>query len=553
MNAKNKTRRDFVKTGAAAGVGARAFAGLLPEPANAQEMIWDREFDVVVVGAGAGGMAAAIAARDEGASVILVEQNFDIGGRAILSGAAVYLGGGTSLQKAAGIEDSPQQVFYDWCLQDQPRNRYNDRELAWTYVEKSIETFDFLTENGVDWESLEGRSPDRNDSVPRRPTPRQWPIESEVIVPAQKGSGLMRPLAKSAREKGVVILLQHKMTSFVREQPTSGRVIGITAVEVDEWFKLQDRTTNIRARKGVIFATGTHAGNVEFRRIFDPRLTEEYQAHGDGWTELNADGPIAALAIGASLWGTAIQTNEADAQLSKGRLATRSNYHALAFPPTAPNFFREKATGLSVRNWQNVILVKETGLRFYNETAGVRDYEYFAAAMAWTGDLKKLNGGGPIWAIFDADGAERERWNVTPPDVDPDGYFYTANTLEELAAKIDNKYQWRPMPGTALRETVERYNSFVDSGVDDDFKKPTPRYKIQRPPFYAAWATPCVHESYAGVRINTKAQVMDMNGEVIPGLYAAGEAAGGYGQHGLGRCFVYGRIAGIDAARSSAA
>jgi succinate dehydrogenase/fumarate reductase flavoprotein subunit len=279
-------------------------------------------------------------------------------------------------------------------------------------------------------------------------------------------------------------------------------------------------------------------------------LTEEYQAHGDGWVQLNADGPIAALAIGASLWGTAIQTNEADAQLSKGRLATRSNYHGLAFPPTAPNFFREKATGLGVRNWQNVILVKENGLRFYNETAGVRDYEYFAAAMAWTGDMKKLNGGGPVWAIFDADGAEREGWNVKPPDVDPDGYFYTADTLEELAAKIDNKYQWRPMPGAALRKTVERYNSFVDSGVDEDFKKPTPRYKIQKPPFHAAWATPCVHESYAGVRINTKAQVMDMNGEVIPGLYAAGEAAGGYGQHGLGRCFVYGRIAGIDAARN---
>jgi succinate dehydrogenase/fumarate reductase flavoprotein subunit len=86
-------------------------------------------------------MAAAIAARDEGASVILVEQNFDIGGRAILSGAAVYLGGGTKLQKAAGIEDSPQQVFYDWCLRTN-RNRYSD-ELAWTYVEKSIETFDF--------------------------------------------------------------------------------------------------------------------------------------------------------------------------------------------------------------------------------------------------------------------------------------------------------------------------------------------------------------------------------------------------------------------------
>jgi succinate dehydrogenase/fumarate reductase flavoprotein subunit len=97
---------------------------------------------------------------------------------------------------------------------------------------------------------------------------------------------------------------------------------------------------------------------------------------------------------------------------------------------------------------------------------------------------------------------------------------------------------------------VERYNSFVDEGVDRDFGKPTPLYKIQRPPFYAAWATPCVHDSYAGVRISTKGQVMDMKGQVIPGLYAAGEATGGYGQHGLGRAFCFGRLAGIDAARN---
>ena len=170
--------------------------------------------------------------------------------------------------------------------------------------------------------------------------------------------------------------------------------------------------------------------------------------------------------------------------------------------------------------------------------------------MQWTGDPNKLNGGGPIWAVFDADGAEREGWTVEPPYVDPDGYFYSADTIEELAASIDNKYQWRPLPPDALRSTVERYNSFVDSGAGDvDFGKPRPLYKIQRPPFYAAWATPCVHDTYAGVRINTSAQVLDTKGEVIPGLYAAGESAGGFGQHGLGRSFVFGRLAGIHAAQ----
>ena len=546
-----QSRREFVKNSAVVGTAAAVGVGESPfsiRTDQSQAIEWDRRADVVVIGAGAGGFAAAIAARDQGASVMLVEQNFDIGGRAILSGGACYLGGGTWLQKEAGIEDSPEAVFYDWTLQDHPMNRYNDREIVRTYVDNCIATFDFLTENGVDWLPL-GRA-SRLDSVPRRPSPRQWPIASEVIVPTQRGSGLMRPLERSARAKGVEILLSHRMTSFVREGPTSGRVLGVTAMEVDEWYEPTGRTVAIEARNGVIFATGGHSSNVNFRRMFDPRLTEEYQVHGDGWTPQNADGELAAMAIGASLWGTANQTNESDGQLSKGRLATRSNYHGLAFTPDAPNFFREKATGLRVRDWQNLILVKETGLRFYDETAGIRDYQYFYAAMQWTGDPDKLNGGGPIWAIFDADGVEREGWEVKPPYVDPDGYFFRADTLEQLAASIKSKYQWRPMPGGVLRETVERYNSFVDSGVDEDFQKPRPLYKIQRPPFYAAWDTPCVHDTYAGIRMNTRAQVLDTEGEVIAGLYVAGESSGGFGQHGLGRAFVYGRIAGMDAAKN---
>ena len=105
------------------------------------------------------------------------------------------------------------------------------------------------------------------------------------------------------------------------------------------------------------------------------------------------------------------------------------------------------------------------------------------------------------------------------------------------------------MKGATLQATVERYNSFVDSGEDSDFGKPSPKYKIQTPPFYAAWATPVIHDTRAGLRINAKCQVMDMNGQVIPGLYCAGESAGGFNQHGMGRCATQGYIAGINAAR----
>ena len=168
---------------------------------------------------------------------------------------------------------------------------------------------------------------------------------------------------------------------------------------------------------------------------------------------------------------------------------------------------------------------------------------FLNAALAGTGDGS--NGGGPIWAIFDADAVTREGWTVTPPYVDiAAGYFFSAGSIAELASKIVNKYQRKPMPASALQDTVTRYNSFVDAGKDADFGKPTPKFKIQTPPFYAAWATPVVHDTRSGLRINAKCQVVDLNGNVIPGLYCGGESAGGFSLHGLARCTVQGRIAG---------
>ena len=78
------------------------------------------------------------------------------------------------------------------------------------------------------------------------------------------------------------------------------------------------------------------------------------------------------------------------------------------------------------------------------------------------------------------------------------------------------KYQRVPMPPQNLVDTVARYNSFVDAGKDADFGKPKPLYKIAKPPFYAAWATPVIHDTRAGLRINARCQVIDMNGESDP-------------------------------------
>jgi urocanate reductase len=548
-NDKNGTppalsRRSFLSKGAAAGVGAAALTGATATEANA-EIKWDHTADVVVIGAGVSGLAAAITARDHSASVIAVEENYDIGGRGILSGGRLHLGGGNAMQQKHGIKDTPDQVYADWVRFDANSSRYSDRDLVRVFADENLATYDFLVQNGVEFiDRMIG--PEAASTVPRTFVTVEWHVPSELIAPGRNrnGSGLVRRLEASARKKGAQIFLRHKMTKIIREQDNSRRVIGITAMN-------GSNAVNIQARKGVIIATGGHTGNVNFRRTFDPRLTEEYQQACEPWVHQGADGELAAMELGASLWATASQTREAGAAITKTRhIGCRWGYSSLVYQPESPMFRLARATGLTVEDWQNVIFVNQNGKRFWNEVDG--SYNFFAACMAWHGDKTKLNGGGPIWAIFDADGAAREKWNTKPPNVDPDGYFFSADTVAELAGKIKNPYQKQPISGGALQETVTRYNSFVTAGADTDFKKPTPLYKIEKPPFYAAWSTPILHDTLTGLRSNTNGEVMDIRGDVIQGLYCAGESQGGFAQHGLARCLTFGRVAARHAAGRTA-
>jgi succinate dehydrogenase/fumarate reductase flavoprotein subunit len=547
---------------------------------------WHREADVVVIGSGATGMPAAIVAREAGASVVIVEAQPHIGGHAITSGGNLPLGGGTIYQKKYGIEDSPDLFFRDltdWSVVETngfPPYRYNDREIIRAFADHSVATFEFLLAHGV---KVIDRPPNSigheiGVSVPRtmQIDVADWPMV-HTGKPAdpkdpeiRAGAGLIRPLEAAARKAGIDILLEHRMTAILRQGPRSGRVLGVA---VDH----HGATHNIRARKAVIIATGGSSGNVNFRRMFDPRLTDEYCGlAGMPWSDQDASGELAALAIGASLWGLFNFTGEFGSGITKpGAIGCQYGYINVRWHPGSPVFDQARAIGLAVKDWQDVILVNMLGRRFYDETAGhfnyntymsVNPYEphsylnaknikynpsnFINAALAGIGDGH--NGGGPIWAIFDADAAMRERWRPTPPNVDIEaGFFFAANTLEELARKIVMKYQRVPMPPQNLAETVARYNSFVDAGKDSDFGRPTPCYRIDKPPFYAAWATPVVHDTRAGLRINARCQVIDMNGVVIPGLYCGGESAGGFSMHGLPRAICQGFIAGRNAAAES--
>ncbi len=562
---------------------------------------WDFEADVVVIGAGATGLPAAIAARDTGASVLVVEANYDIGGHAILSGGNVPLGGGTSAQRRYGIVDSPDTVFADltdWTIVQPngwPDYRYNDRLVMRAFADHCTAAYEFLVANGVKFKEV---PPDNSgahstgNSAPRE-NHAFWTDGTGLGSPSGRdGAGLVRPLEASARAKGVRFLLNHKMISLVREAISPGRVLGLTAQYAPRTLPGAttplhsyrsagniDSTTpqvSIRASKAVILATGGSTSNVNFRRMFDPRLTEVYQTAGEPYTFQDASGELAAMAVGASLWGLGNQILEnGDGIRTQRALGARYNY--FTWDVNSPIFPLVRASGLDVQDWQNVILVNQLGQRFYDETKGdypngnrynefspykpndyrnnasidynPTEYNFFNAAVAMNAASGPPDyAAGPVWAIFDAAAVAREQWRMTPPYVDPAGYCFSAPTLVELAAAIRNPYQQRPMDGAALHAAVERYNSFVDAGVDPDFGKPRPQYKIHTPPFYAAWATPLVHDTRAGLRINAQCQVMDMQGEVISGLYCGGESAGGFNQHGLGRCTAQGYMAGTYAA-----
>jgi succinate dehydrogenase/fumarate reductase flavoprotein subunit len=549
-----------------------------------QRSAWQDEADVVVVGAGAMGLPAAIVAREMGASVILIEAEADIGGHAITSGGNIPLGGGTSVQKKYGIDDSPELLFRDltdWSIVEPngfPDYRYNDREIVRAFADNSVATFEWLVEHGV---VFVDSAPDARggnavgNSVPREmhSAAMAWPLvqtgrpaEPEVAATTSTGNGLMRPLEVAARQAGVRILLEHRMTSIHREAPTSGRVLGVSVSSAGG-------VRDIRAHKAVIIATGGSQGNIEFRRMFDPRLTEEYCGlAGMPWSDQDASGELAALAIGASLWGLANQAGEFGWPVTKpGLIGCQYNYVNLQWMPGSPVFHKARASGLRVKDWQNVVLVNMLGRRFYDETeshftsnnyGSVDPYEalshrnaqnvqyapknWLNAALAGVGETR--NGGGPIWAIFDAAAVAREAWDPQPPNVDTAaGFFFSANSVEELAHAITMPHQRVPMRGSDLQATVTRYNTFVEAGVDADFDKPAPQYKIETPPFYAAWATPVVHDSRAGLRINEQCQVIDLRGDVIPGLYCGGESAGGFSQHGLARALCQGLISGRTA------
>ena len=218
------------------------------------------------------------------------------------------------------------------------------------------------------------------------------------------------------------------------------------------------------------------------------------------------------------------------------------------------------ATGIAP-DYESLCIVNMLGQRcsnedLYNTNKYVEDrFDFFNTAFSSViidpeGDGNAECFGGPLWAIFDQDAVERNDWVMEQGVVDYEhGYAFKADTLEELAAVVVNKYyEHIAMDPQKLVDTIARYNSFVESGVDEDWGKKSLSHKIERGPFYALWAMPSLHDTLAGLRVDASMQVVDLHGNLIPNLFCAGESCGGMRIHGLGRVMTAGYIAGRSAA-----
>lgn len=523
------TRRSILKASAAtAAAAAAAFAA--PAGAKAKTSSaglparWDMTADVVVAGSGIAGMSAAISALDLGGKVLVFEKGENYGGCAIINGGIIALRGGTRFQREHGEKDTPADVYAHLTDPKNIEYRKNDPALAQRYSQMVGGTQEWLEAHGVKFMNtstaagkydsqhhesyLHIYSPDQGDGN-GHPNPDGG---------FRTGRGIMIPFQKYFTEKGGRIFLNSKVTDVYKD--AKGRVVG-ARVETAKGV------VNVRAKKGVVLAGGGWKANKELRVITDPRFTPDLVPTGYPFVAPDGSAILAGLKAGAMFLG---DRGEDTPHMRRMFGTNRYGFHKGS---------KYGCPGISVKGprWGDIVFVNKNGDRFVREEdkGNLGGYSFYD--MAYAQPEKK------VYCIFDDATAKKYHWDTSYPTCEK-GFAFDAPTLEELAAKLGTKN---------LPATVARYNGFVDKKQDDDFQKPAAlmRKKIEKGPFHAVQVVLFVHNLTGGLRINENAQVIDIFGRVIPGLYAAGETAGGlYVGNGMPRGILPGRFAGEHAMKS---
>ncbi|GAA1958679.1 FAD-dependent oxidoreductase [Amycolatopsis minnesotensis] len=465
------------------------------------------EFDVVVIGGGGAGLAAAVSAAERGASVLLFEAEKELGGSTRLS-AGMFTAAGTSVQTGLGIDDTPEKFFQHYMDLNQWQLKPG---LVRAFCEEAGPALEWLIGLGAEIPAKVSHNA-HSPGLTRAGVEDVW----RGHVPKDQGYGLVQVLDKARRKAGVEAVVNTRVDRLLVE---NGRITGVVADGID-----------VPAR-AVVVASGGFAQ--------DPALRARHYPDADA-----AGGALFVVAAPGSRgdhFGFGEQVGAAITGDGWGLLLPTAYFQRLhhwqsGFPPVSR------------------VMVNGRGRRFMNEDASY-------AVSSGIIDAQ----GGPVWTVFDEQArlslpAGYAHWDAAHVLAEAEaGRTVRADSVEELAGKLG-------VPADALRATIDRWNTQLPEGGDDpDFlrhhsliaKGRTESVEpIGKPPFYAAHTLPaelvCTH---AGLEIDGGAAVLDARGGRVPGLYAAGEAGAGVlgpryvgGGNAVANAITMGRVAGRAAA-----
>ena len=527
-----------IKEAAAAAITA---AGLKPEDfqtavENNAEPAEDStvDTDIVIVGAGGAGMTAALTATSEGKSVVIVESQPVVGGNSVRAtggmnaGKTVYQDE-NEFGESAGVEKTlktaaekyadnetitalAKTVSEQWAAyQADPKGYFdsvelmeldtmiggkglNNPELVETLCSNSADAIDWLDEHGI---TLHSVSSFGGASVKRIHRPVDGDGKTVSV-----GSYMIPLLQENCDKAGVQTLLNTTATEILTD--ANGAAVGVKATGAS------GETVTVNA-KAVVLATGGFGANLD--------MVVEYKPELKGFMTTNAAG---AQGQGIEM-ATAIGAGTVDMDQIQIHPTVEANTAAL---------ITEGLRG------DGAVLINAEGKRFIDEV-GTRDV-VSAAEIAQTGSYS--------WLVVDQ--AMVDASSVIQGYIKK-GYTVTGETYEELGKAMG-------VDEAAFAETMNTWNGYVEAKNDPDFGRTSFANKLDTAPYYAIKVTAGVHHTMGGLKINTNTEVLNENGEIIPGLFAAGEVTGGV--HGANRLggnavadfTVFGRIAGAAASKYAA-
>ena len=462
---------------AAAGI---ALAAVLSTGIAAQAAQY--QADLVIVGAGGAGMAAAITAADAGESVVILEQMNYAGGNTTRSEGGMNAAE-TVFQKEAGIDDTVEAMIQDTMTGGKEAN---DIELVTYLAENSAATVDWLTSIGMDVSEV---AQGAGASFARMHRSQGGAKIGSVLVPV---------LMDNLKGRGISIVYNTKATSLITED---GEVTGVEAVN-------PDGETDTYLANAVVITTGGFGANEEMFVKYRPDLEGFATTNHPG---ANGSGIEMAQAIGADTVDMdKIQTNP-------------------TVEVTTTTVISESVRG------KGAIFINQSGERFVNEmlTRDVLSEAILQLPEKYT------------YLVFDQTAFEAMK--ALQEDYEK-GIVSKGETIEELAQALE-------IDSETMKASLDQWNACVANGTDEAFGRETGMdADLSNPPYYAIKVAPAVHHTMGGLKINTQTQVIDTEGNVIPGLFAAGEVTGGV--HGANRLggnavadiMVFGRQAGTQAA-----